>query len=113
MSCAAEGVYQLTRGRYAPTPPPPFLGSGAQGTISPYPYAWNAPRAAISVDRTPKHDPQEFAAEYEFWQRVKSTFQPYPLFVRRRMIARVERSHEKQGRHVAALALRKISPAAN
>lgn len=101
------GVYQLTRGRYAPTPPPPFLGSGADNT--PYPYAWNAPRAAISVDRTPKHDPQEFAAEYEFWQRVKITFQSYPLFIRRRMIARVERSHEKQGRHVAALALRDIA----
>lgn len=69
---------------------------------------WRKLRPAIGVDRTPTHDPRELAAEHEFWQRVRFTFHPLPLFIRRRLMARVEHSHETKGRHIADLALRDI-----
>ncbi|MGT8566623.1 replication endonuclease [Klebsiella oxytoca] len=96
----------MTRGRYAPTPPPPFKVGGVDNTE--YAYPWNYPRKAIGVDKTPAQDPRELAAEHEFWQRARHTLHPLPLFIRRRMMARVEKSHEKSGRHIADLTLRNI-----
>lgn len=96
----------MTRGRQTPTPSPEFPGSGVDATK--YAYAWNRPHEAIHVDRTPTHDPHELAAEHEFWQQVRQTLHPLPLFIRRRLMARIEHSHEKKGRHIAALALRDI-----
>ena len=69
---------------------------------------WRKSRPAIGVDKTPAHDPRELAAEHEFWQRVRSTLHPLPLFIRRRLMARVEHSHETKGRHIADLTLRDI-----
>lgn len=69
---------------------------------------WKKSRPAIGVDKTPTHDPRELAAEHEFWQRVRSTLHPLPLFIRRRLMARVEHSHETKGRHIADLTLRDI-----
>lgn len=69
---------------------------------------WRQSRPAIGVDKTPTHDPRELAAEHEFWQRVRSTLHPLPLFIRRRLMARVEHSHETKGRHIADLTLRDI-----
>lgn len=70
--------------------------------------SWRKPRQAIGVDKTPTHDLRELAAENEFWQRVRHALHPLPLFIRRRMMARIEKSHEKSGRHIADLTLRDI-----
>lgn len=69
---------------------------------------WRAPRPAIGVDKTPAHDPRELSAENEFWQRVRHTLHPLPLFIRRRLMARIEHSHDTKGRQIADLALRDI-----
>lgn len=94
------------RGRITPTPPPPYPGSGAD--VSDYPYAWNKPKAAIHVDKTPAVDLVELAQEQEFCAWVVDTLAPFPRFIRRRLNDRISHLHSTKGRHIARLKLRDI-----
>ncbi|WP_392989662.1 replication endonuclease [Serratia ureilytica] len=94
------------RGRHQPSPPLPYPGSGA--AIPDYPHAWNKPKAAISVDKTPAVDLVELGQEQEFLGWVTTTLKPYPRFIRQRLASRIDSIHAMKGRHIARLALRDI-----
>lgn len=96
----------ITRGRRAPSPPPPFPGSTSNATR--YAYAWNQPKEAIFVDKTPAVDLLELGQEQEFLEEVKCTLKPLPTFIRRRLSSRIDSIHTLKGRHIARLALRDI-----
>ena len=97
---------QNHRGRQAPTPPLPYPGGGVD--VSDYPYAWNKPKAAIHVDKTPSVDLVELAQEQDFFAWVDCTLAPLPRFIRRRLSDRVNHFHSTKGRHIARLKLRDI-----
>ncbi|MGO2154583.1 MAG: replication endonuclease [Serratia proteamaculans] len=94
------------RGRITPTPPLPYPGGGVD--VSDYPYAWNKPKAAIHVDKTPSVDLVELAQEQDFFAWVDSTLAPLPRFIRRRLSDRIKHFHSTKGRHIARLKLRDI-----
>jgi hypothetical protein len=94
------------RGRYAPSPPLPYPGSGV--VLSDYPHDWNKPKAAIFVDKTPAVDLVELGQEQEFLGWVSITLKPYPRFIRQRLTSRIDSIHTMKGRHIARLALRDI-----
>ncbi|EPA9109420.1 replication endonuclease [Serratia liquefaciens] len=94
------------RGRITPTPPLPYPGGGVD--VSDYPYAWNKPKAAIHVDKTPSVDLVELAQEQEFCAWVERTLAPLPRFIRRRLSDRINHFHSTKGRHIARLKLRDI-----
>lgn len=97
---------QNHRGRQAPTPPLPYPGGGVD--VSDYPYAWNKPKAAIHVDKTPSVDLVELAQEQDFFAWVDCTLAPLPRFIRRRLSDRIKHFHSTKGRHIARLKLRDI-----
>lgn len=101
------GVSKPIRGRYEPSPPLPYPGSGAD--VSDYPHAWNKPKAAIHVDKTPSVDLAELAQEQEFGAWVQRTLAPLPRFIRRRLSDRINHFHSTKGRHIARLKLRDIA----
>ncbi|WBF43753.1 replication endonuclease [Serratia rubidaea] len=94
------------KGRYSPTPPPPYPGSGV--VVSDYPHEWNKPKAAIHVDKSPAVDLVELAQEQEFYTWVKRTLAPLPRFIRRRLSDRIDSVNAKKGRHIARLKLSDI-----
>lgn len=93
-------------GRITPTPPLPYPGSGAD--VSVYPYAWNKPKAAIYVDKTPAVDLVELGQEQEFLGQITTALSPFPRFIRQRLASRIDSIHTMKGRHIAHLALRDI-----
>ncbi|MFJ5443560.1 replication endonuclease [Pectobacterium sp. CHL-2024] len=95
-----------SRGRAAPTPPPPFLGSASDATQ--YNYEWQKPKAAIFVDKTPVVDLAELGQEQEFLAWVKRTLAPLPRFIRLRLTSRIDSIHAMKGRHIARMSLRDI-----
>lgn len=95
-----------SRGRKQPTPPPPYLGSGA--AVSEWAYRWNKPKSAILVDKTPAVDLVELGQEQEFLAWVKRTLSSLPRFIRLRLASRMDSIHTLKGRHIARLALRDI-----
>jgi hypothetical protein len=99
-------VTQNHRGSQAPTPPLPYPGGGVD--VSDYPYAWNKPKAAIHVDKTPSVDLVELAQEQDFFAWVDCTLAPLPRFIRRRLSDRIKHFHSTKGRHIARLKLRDI-----
>lgn len=73
-----------------------------------YAYAWNEPKQAIFVDKTPAVDLYEMGQEQEFFAWVEDTLKPLPTFIRRRISSYVNTVHEDKGRHIAKLKLRDI-----
>lgn len=73
-----------------------------------YAYPWNKPKQAIAVDKTPAVDLYELGQEQEFSAWVENTLKPLPIFIRRRLQARVDASHSNKGRHLAKLMLRDV-----
>ncbi|EBC3428021.1 hypothetical protein C0Q32_24235, partial [Salmonella enterica] len=63
----------VTRGRYAPTPPPPFPGKAPDTTV--YPYPWNKPREAIGLERASMEDIAAAARERQAREQLESTMQ--------------------------------------
>lgn len=80
------------------------------GSVEParYAYAWNEPKQAISVDKTPAVDLYELGQEQEFFAWVEDTLKPLPSFIRRRIAFYINTVHEDKGRHIAKLKLRDI-----
>lgn len=95
-----------SRGRRAPSLPPPYPGSTSDATR--YDYEWQKPKAAICVDKTPVVDLVELGQEQEFLAWVKVTLAPLPRFIRLRLAYRIDSIHTMKGRHIARLALRDI-----
>lgn len=96
----------ITRGRRAPSPPPPLPGSTSDATR--YAYEWNKPKKAIFIDKTPAVDLLELGQEQEFLDGVKRALKPLPTFIRRRLATRIDSIHTMKGRHIAWLALRDL-----
>lgn len=81
---------------------------GCSGEPARYAYAWNEPKAAIFVDKTPAVDLYELGQEQEFFAWVEDTLKPLPTFIRRRIASYINTVHEDKGRHIAKLKLRDI-----
>lgn len=73
-----------------------------------YAYAWNEPKAAIFVDKTPAVDLYELGQEQEFFEWSENTLKPLPAFIRRRLAYYINTVHENKGCHIAKLKLRDI-----
>ncbi|HHQ6595540.1 TPA: replication endonuclease [Serratia fonticola] len=94
------------RGRRAPTEPLPYPGVAEDNTR--YTHAWQKPKAAILVDKTPSVDLVELGQEQEFLSWVVTALKPFPRFIRQRLASRIDSIHTMKGRHIARLALRDI-----
>lgn len=98
----------VTRGRYAPTPPPPYPGKAPDTTD--YPYPWNKPREAIGVDRSSLEDIAAKAREKEAREKldedIRLTTHALPLFMRMRIEARIDEHCQQKGVYIARLKFR-------
>jgi hypothetical protein len=95
------------RARRAPTEPLPYPGVAEDNTR--YTHAWQKPKAAILVDKTPSVDLVELGQEQEFLSWVVTALKPFPRFIRQRLASRIDSIHTMKGRHIARLALRDIT----
>ncbi|EIJ1009816.1 replication endonuclease [Salmonella enterica] len=98
----------VIRGRYTPTPPPPFPGKTPDTTN--YPYPWNKPREAIGVDRSSLEDIAAKAREREAREKLDESIRrathPLPQFMRMRIEARIDEHCQQKGVYIAELKFR-------
>ncbi|HHQ6631943.1 TPA: replication endonuclease [Serratia fonticola] len=94
------------RARRAPTEPLPYPGVAEDNTR--YTHAWQKPKTAIFVDKTPAVDLVELGQEQEFLSWITITLKPLPRFIRQRLASRIDSILTMKGRHIARLALRDI-----
>ncbi|EBM1099302.1 replication endonuclease [Salmonella enterica] len=95
----------VIRGRYTPTPPPPFPGKTPDTTD--YPYPWNKPREAICIDRALPHDLYTAAREREARAHLEDDMRHklyrLPQFMRLRIQGRIDEHEQQKGIHIATL----------
>ncbi|HAT1683826.1 TPA: replication endonuclease [Klebsiella oxytoca] len=96
------------RGRYAPTPPPPFPGKVPDTTV--YPYPWNKAREAIGVDRASLEDiaaaAREEQAREQLDEDIKHATHELPLFLRMRIEGRIDEACREKTVWIARLKFR-------
>lgn len=95
----------VIRGRYEPTPPPPYPGKAPDTTV--YPYPWNKPREAIGVDFASMADIAAAAREQQAREQLEADIQTaisgLPAFMRMRIQGRIDEYDQQKGIHMAAM----------
>ncbi|HAG0017505.1 TPA: replication endonuclease [Salmonella enterica] len=100
----------VIRGRYNPTPPPPFPGKKPDTTA--YPYPWNKPREAVGVEYASMEDiaaeARDREARKQLDEDMHQALHRLPEFMQLRIQGRIDEAEQQKGIHMATLKFREF-----